>query len=72
MTIENCVHVSDAGDASTTRGNFYFNDNFSFNGTLFDQMSLFRSATFDNLIRRAHGHTPTACHNVQKVREWNL
>jgi hypothetical protein len=30
-----------AGDASTTRGDFYFGDNHSFNETLFDQVCLF-------------------------------
>ena len=58
MTIENCVHLSNTGDASTTRGDFYFGDNFSFNETLFDQVSLPCS------IRCTHGHTPTACHNI--------
>jgi hypothetical protein len=28
------------GDASATRGDFYFGDNFSFNETLFDQVYL--------------------------------
>lgn len=28
-----------SGDASTTRGDFYFGDNFHFNETLFDQVS---------------------------------
>jgi unspecific peroxygenase len=69
MTIENCVHVSDAGDARTTRGDFYFGDNFTFNATLSIRCLYF---VLPRLIRRAHGHTPTACYNVQKVREWNL
>lgn len=33
------TYILSKGDASTTRGDFYFGDNFSFNETLFDQVN---------------------------------
>ena len=42
------------GDASTTRGDFYFGDNLSFNETLFDQARLYFILSYP--IRGAHDH----------------
>jgi hypothetical protein len=42
------------GDASTTRGDFYFGDNFSFNDTLFQDVRTFPTPSACDLFSLHH------------------
>ncbi|KAG8213300.1 heme-thiolate peroxidase [Butyriboletus roseoflavus] len=44
------IHGNFEGDASTTRGDYYFGDNYSFNETLFDQLVYAANLVGDGMI----------------------